>query len=114
VLYGLARQGALPRAFQEISPVTRTPLLATAWTVALALLLALLLPLEGLADLTARLTLVLFATVNLALIRIKAREAEPQRHVYLAPRWVPWAGFVSCVALLLIDLAVTITARLLG
>ena len=29
VLYGLARQGALPPAFREVSAVTRTPLLAT-------------------------------------------------------------------------------------
>ena len=47
---------------------------------------------SSLADLTSRFTLVLFAIVNLALIRIKAREAAPPRHVYLAPRWVPWAG----------------------
>ena len=114
VVYGLARQGALPRTFKEVSPATHTPLVATAVSVALTLVLALLLPLEGLADLTARFTLVLFAIVNLALIRIKAREAEPQRHVYLAPRWVPWAGFASCLALLLVDLGVTVAAAIVG
>jgi amino acid transporter len=114
VIYGLARQGALPRTFKEVSPVTHTPLVATAVSVALTLVLALLLPLEGLADLTARFTLVLFAIVNLALIRIKAREAEPQRHVYLAPSWVPWAGFASCLALLLVDLGVTVAAAIVG
>jgi amino acid transporter len=84
VLYGLARQGTLPPTFQEVSPLTRTPLLATAVTAALVLALALLLPLEGLADLSARFTLVLFAIVNLALIRIKSREADPPHHIYLA------------------------------
>jgi basic amino acid/polyamine antiporter, APA family len=54
--------------------------------------------------LSARFTLLLFAIVNLALIRIKAREAEPPRHIYLAPGWVPRAGLASCLALLLIDL----------
>ena len=112
VLYGLARQGALPPAFREVSPVTRTPLLATGTAAALVLVLALLLPLEGLADLSARFTLVLFAIVNLALISIKAREGASARHIYLAPRWVPWAGLASCLALLLIDLGVTITARI--
>ena len=34
----------------------------------------------------------------------------PPRHVYLAPRWVPWAGLVSCVAFLLADLGVMIGA----
>jgi amino acid transporter len=110
VLYGLARQGTLPRVFQDVSPVTRTPLIATAVTMALVLALALLFPLEGLADLTARFTLVLFALVNLALIRIKAREPEPPRHIYVAPRWVPWAGLISCVALLLADVAAVVSA----
>jgi basic amino acid/polyamine antiporter, APA family len=114
VLYGLARQGTLPPAFQDVNPVTRTPLIATAMTAALVLVLALLLPLEGLADLTARFTLALFAIINLALIRIKARETEPPRHVYLAPRWVPWAGLVSCLAFLLADLGVMIVSSLGG
>jgi amino acid transporter len=110
VLYGLARQGNLPAALQEVSPLTRTPLLATALAVALVLLPALLVPLEGLADLASRFTLCLFALVNLALIRIKASEPEPPRGIYIAPRWVPWAGLVSCLAFLLADLAVRLAS----
>ena len=72
VAYGLARQGTLPTALGQVSRVTRTPLLATALVGAIVLTLALLLPLEHLADLTSRFTLILFALVNLALIRIKA------------------------------------------
>jgi amino acid transporter len=70
-----ARQDNLPPAFQRVSPVTRTPLYATTMTVALVLALALLLPLEELADPTSRVTLVVFGLVNLALARIKAQEA---------------------------------------
>jgi amino acid transporter len=109
VIYGLAGQGALPRALQQVSALTQTPLMATAASVALTLAFALLLPLEGLADLSARFTLALFAIVNLALIRIKAREATPPRHVYLVPRWVPWAGLASCVGLLALDLAIAMS-----
>ena len=108
--HAVARQGALPAAFREVSSVTHTPLVATAAAAALVLGLALLLPLEGLADLSARFTLLLFAIVNWALIRIKAGEREPPRHIYLTPRWVPWAGLASCLALLLLDLGGTITA----
>jgi basic amino acid/polyamine antiporter, APA family len=112
VLYGLARQGALPPVFQKVSPLTQTPLVATAAAAAVVLALALLLPLEGLADLSARFTLVLFAIVNLALVRIKSREDKPPQHIYLAPRWVPWAALVSCLLLLLVDLAVTIAVSI--
>ncbi len=110
VLYGLARQGSLPAPLGRVNPLTRTPVPATVLTAGIVLLLALLLPLEQLADLTSRFTLVLFALVNLALIRIKAREDMPPPHGYLAPRWVPWAGLVSCVAFLLADVGVILGA----
>jgi APA family basic amino acid/polyamine antiporter len=112
VLYGLARQGSLPAPLGQVSPLTRTPLPATGLTVTLVLLLALLLPLEQLAEHASRFTLILFALVNLALIRIKAGEVAPPRDGYVAPRWVPWAGFVSCVAFLLADLAMLALGRL--
>ena len=110
VLYGLARQGNLPAAIGAVSKLTHTPLVATAITSALVLILALALPLQHLADLTARMTLLVFALVNLSLIRIKARE-RPRVQLgdghapagFVAPTWVPWAGFASCVALLILD-----------
>jgi APA family basic amino acid/polyamine antiporter len=104
VLYGLARQGNLPAALGAVSKATRTPLFATAVTSALVLILALALPLQHLADLTARLTLVVFALVNLSLVRIKARERPGEQPTgFVAPTWVPWAGFASCVVLLILD-----------
>jgi amino acid transporter len=110
VVYGLARQGSLPAQLGRVNPLTRTPLVATALATALVLALALLLPLEQLADMTSRFTLILFALVNLALIRIKARSGAPLREGYAAPGWVPWAAFVSCVLLLLGDLVALLPA----
>lgn len=104
VLYGLAARGSLPEWLREVSPITRTPLNATLLTAAVVLGLALLLPLERLADWTSRITLVLFALVNLALTRIKARESEPPPGIgYVVPAWVPWAGCASCLALVALD-----------
>jgi amino acid transporter len=105
VLYGLATQGNLPYALTRLNPITRTPLLATAIGVGAILILALAVPLAGLADLTARFTLAIFAIVNLALIRIKSREEEPRPGVFICPRWVPFAGLISSVALLLYRVA---------
>jgi APA family basic amino acid/polyamine antiporter len=112
VLYGLASQGSLPAWLKEVSPVTRTPLAATLLTVAAVLALALLLPLDQLADITSRITLMLFALINLALARIKAREAATPSGTYLAPRWMPWAGFVSCVGLVALDVVLALAARM--
>ena len=106
VLYGLADQGNLPKALTRLNPVTHTPLLATMIGVGAILVLALAVPLAGLADLTARFTLVIFAVVNLALIRIKSRAESAPLGAFICPRWVPFAGLVFSVLLLVIDLVV--------
>jgi len=103
VVYGLASQRALPRPLAEVSPVTRTPLAATLLVIAIVMALALTLPLDRLADWTSRITLALFALVNVALVRIKAAEERPPPGVFIAPRWVPIAGALSCVAFLFAD-----------
>jgi amino acid transporter len=103
VLYGLARQGGLPAAFAHVSHTTRTPTLATVLTSALVLLLALMLPLRDLADVTSRLTLLVFAVVNISLVRIKQRSPRRPPGIYVAPTWVPWAGAAACIALLAAD-----------
>ena len=106
VIYGLADQGSLPKVLTRLNSVTHTPLLATAIGVGAILVLALAVPLAGLAGLTARFTLVIFAVVNLALIRIKSRNEAPPLGTFVCPRWVPFAGLVSSVLLLAIDLIV--------
>ena len=111
VLYGLAAQGSLPGWLREVNPLTHTPINATLLTIAAVLVLALLLPLDELADITARITLLLFALINLALARIKMRETEAPANTYLAPRWMPWAGFATCIGLLVVDLALVVAAR---
>jgi amino acid transporter len=103
VLYGLARQGELPAMFADVSPITRTPVKATAVATALALVLALAVPLHHLADFTSRLTLVVFAIVNISLIRIKLTSPDAPEGAFVAAGWVPWAGAAACLALLAID-----------
>lgn len=103
VIYGLADQGNLPKELTRLNGVTHTPLLATGIGVFLILTLALAVPLAGLADLTSRFTLAIFAIVNLALIRIKTRNDAPPLGAFICPRWVPFAGLVSSLLLLAID-----------
>ncbi len=101
VLYGLGRQGNLPKAFTTISPVTRTPLVATAFVVVVVLVLALAFPLEGLAEMTSRITLTVFALVNMALIRLKLRHEKPDGEVFTVGLWVPITGFATSLLLLI-------------
>ena len=105
VVYGLSRRGQLPAVFGEVHPRSATPLVATGSTAALVLLFAMFLPLHDLADLTARLTLVVFAVVNLSLARIKLRGDPPPDKAVVTPAWVPWAGCATCILLLFAELA---------
>lgn len=104
VLYGMARQGLLPRQLGTVSPVTGTPLITTGIAVMAILLLALALSLGGLADLAARGTLVIFAIINLALIWIRRAETVVPTGVFVCPLWVPYAGLASTVTLLAADI----------
>jgi amino acid transporter len=104
VLYGLADQGSLPKALARLNPVTRTPILATAIGMAGILVLALTVPLAGLAEWTARFTLLIFAVVNVALIRIKRGGGAAPAGAFICPLWVPVAGLISSVLLLALDL----------
>jgi len=105
VLYGLAAQGLLPELLAHVNAKTRTPLNATALVVAATLALALLFPLEGLAEATARLTLVIFAFVNSALIKLKLDRVPAPAGTFTVPFWVPVAGLLTSLAVLVSQLA---------
>jgi basic amino acid/polyamine antiporter, APA family len=99
VVYGMARQGILPTIAGRVHPRTATPLLATALIVAAVIALALTFPLERLAESTSLATLVVFALVNLALLRLRRHVHTPGPHVRV-PLWVPAAGFAACLAMI--------------
>lgn len=106
VLYGLADQGNLPSLLARVNSRSGTPVVATTFGIAAILVLALGVPLTGLAEWTSRFTLGIFAFVNVALIRIKAAESTPPSDVFLVPTWVPVLGSVTSAMLILLDLHV--------
>jgi amino acid transporter len=103
ILYGLARQGALPESLGVVHPRTRTPVRAVGLVILLVAVLALALPIAALAETTALLALVVFATVNAALWRIHRREGD-ETPLYRAPPWVPIGGLLASAALVALEL----------
>ena len=101
VIYGLADRGRLPGWLGRISPLTRTPLVATAVVSLITLAFAVLLPLEGLAQITSRITLLVFALVCGALIAIKLREEHAPEGLFTVPVWVPAVGIIANLMLLI-------------
>lgn len=98
VLYGLSSRGRLPTWFGRIAGTTRTPVNATLAVAAVTWVLAVSLPIVDLAAMSARVILVIFIVVNLALVRIKLRGGQdPAISVPLA---VPVLGAVLSAGLL--------------
>lgn len=100
VIYGMARQGDLPSITGRVHPQTATPLFATALVVALVIGLAMAVPFERLAESTSLATLVVFALVNLALLRLRYRRMQSHGQHVSIPIWVPAAGFATCMAMI--------------
>ena len=114
VLYGTASQGWIPRVLGRVFHRTQTPVIATAVVTVLILAFALWLPLGTLARLTSLTIRVIFAVVNVALVRIKRRDAglEPDEQVdeqvepgevYSVPLWVPIAGAAASAVFVVIN-----------
>jgi len=98
VIYGLAKQDQLPKQLGYVHPRMKTPIVATAMVTVIVLALSLFIPIERLAELTSQIALAIFAIVNLSLIFLKQREPD-RTSGYRVPRFVPIAGFLTCVAL---------------
>lgn len=99
VCYGLANQGWIPAALGRVHPRTRTPVVSTLVVSGCVLVMALWLPVETLARTTSLLLFIVFALINLALLKIQ-RKPDLEAAGFSVPHWIPLAGFVSSVAFL--------------
>ena len=95
LLYGMAREGVLPRALGAVHPGRRTPWVAITFTSVLAVVLVTSADITLLGGTTALLLLLVFTVVNAALLVLRRREPTSPGH-FRAPGWTPWAGVVLC------------------
>jgi len=103
LLYGMSNHGWLPKWFSRIHIPTRTPLNSTLVIALLILFFAIILPMVTLAEMTSFLILIVFALINLALIKIKQKYPHPEG-VKAFPMWIPKLGFVTAVTFLLLNI----------
>ena len=98
VLYGMSRQSLAPKALRfmgDINPQTQTPVKATGCVVLLVSVLALSFDIEGLAETTSLMILIIATLVNAALLRLKLRDShKPETKGITVPLWVPFCGLV--------------------
>lgn len=101
ILFGLARQGWMPKILGLVHPGRRTPIVATLAVGAAILALALSFPLVQLAEATSYITLTVFTLVNLALLRIRFRGDTVG--LWRVPIWVPVVGAVCSAAMVIVN-----------
>jgi APA family basic amino acid/polyamine antiporter len=91
VLYGMASDGLLPAWIGKVSPTRRTPIRATVVTAVAILALTLIAPMLSLAQATGYITLLVFAAINIALVRLSLRPD------WRGPRQLGWWGILGAV-----------------
>jgi len=99
LLYGMARQGLLPAALGKIHQSRRTPHIAVAVLFVVVVGLQLAGNITQLAGATVLLLLVVFTTVNGALVVLKKREGNLAGR-FNAPVIVPILGGTICLAMI--------------
>jgi APA family basic amino acid/polyamine antiporter len=104
LIYGMAGQGLLPRAFGRVHSVRKTPHIAILGLLLVLLALAGAGSIADLAAATVLLLLVVFIAVNGALVALKWRPGEASGR-FEVPIAVPLAGMIVCSALLVTRLA---------
>ncbi|HRO67328.1 MAG TPA: APC family permease [Pseudobdellovibrionaceae bacterium] len=99
LMYGMSREGMLPKFLNQIHSKRKTPSRATFVVAGALIVLVLVGDISALARATSVLLLSSFMIVNISLFVLQGRKGEP-RGRFEVPRAVPLLGFVVCGALL--------------
>lgn len=97
LLYGMARQGLVPRILARVHEGRQTPWVAIVLTLLIAAALVSTGSLTGLADTTVLLLLCVFAVVNISVVVLRRDEVEHDH--FRAPIALPVIGAVACLVL---------------
>jgi amino acid transporter len=99
LVYGMARQGFVPRVLGTVHPVRRTPHIAILVLMVIVIVLAFTGGIRQLASATSVLLLSVFTLVNASLIVLQRRPNEPKGGFEI-PAFVPFLGILVCLAVL--------------
>ncbi|MFB9675784.1 APC family permease [Streptosporangium vulgare] len=99
LVYGMAREGIVPRVFAAVHSTRSTPWVAILFTVGVAAVLVATGDVGGLADTTVLLLLCVFTLVNVAVLVLRKDRVDHDH--FRAPSWMPILGAVVCFGLTL-------------
>jgi amino acid transporter len=97
LVYGMSREGIVPRLLGRVHDGRRTPFVAIIFTTLIGFGLVSTSKVEDLGDTTSLLLLCVFAVVNVAVLVLR-REPSDHEH-YRTPTALPVLGVITCVVL---------------
>lgn len=103
LLFGLGRDGKLPRLLGQLHPRRRTPIIATLVMGLATAAAGLLLPIDQLAAYSSLVVLLLFCLMNAALLRLKLQKAAAPAG-FRVPLWVPILALIANAGFILYEL----------
>jgi amino acid transporter len=109
LLYGMSRQGLLPKILGKVHPVRRTPHIAIFVLFGIVSALILSGSVKQLAESTVLLLLSVFTVVNVSLVVLKLRKSE-ERGGFEVPIIVPALGALVCATLIITRLNTALTS----
>lgn len=103
LLYGMSKQGLMPKALAKVHRTRRTPHVAILVLLGVVIVLSLLGDIKALAQSTVLLLLSVFTVVNVALVMLKMRKDE-KKGSFEVPVIVPILGALVCATLIVVRL----------
>lgn len=98
LIYGMADQGVMPSVLSRVHPVRRTPWVAILFISVIALGLIVTGDVDSLASATVVLLLLVFITVNVAVLVLKSDRVDHEH--FSSPSFIPVLGIIVCAGLL--------------
>ena len=109
LLYGMSRQGLMPKLLGRVHAVRRTPHIAVATLLGIVTVLILSGGVKPLAEATVLLLLSVFVIVNSSLVILKLRKGE-EKGGFEIPLFVPVLGALVCLVLIVTRVHGAVTA----
>ncbi len=101
ILFAMSRDGMIPRVFEKVNPRTMTPTQNTVIVMIVTSILAAVIPINFLAEMTSIGTLVAFLVVSVGVIILRVREPNLERGFRLPLGWtIPILSIIGCILII--------------
>lgn len=101
ILFAMSRDGMIPKVFAKLNPRTLSPVQNTVIVMIATSILAAVIPINLLAEMTSIGTLVAFIAVSVGVIILRVREPGLERGFKLPLGWtIPILSIIGCIAII--------------